>query len=1070
VPEASGRLGTLLSMWPTPSGAREAGPESAHRARAMARYRFGQFEIDLYTAELRRDGALVAVTSLSFQLLGYLLLRRERVVTSDELLEAVWADVTVTSGSVRQAIFELRRALDDRAEEPRLIRTVRGRGYQFVAAVHEVPTSVEQAPAVSRATGSFFGRAHELARLTQALEDAGRGSGRCCVLSGPPGIGKSRLACELATRAKSRQVGVLEGWSDPDGRTPPLWPWLQMLTSHLRALAPSEAAALQAAHPVIRRLLVASSKGVPAVRVEADAAKQLRTDLLRDLGEAFVAIMRAQPLLLLLEDAQWADEASLALLGHMASLQSQTRALLLVTHRDVPMREHRPLARALTTVKRGPLNEQLTLERLGAEEVAQLLAAHMEEVTPTLAAEVYDISRGNPLFAAELARLLARTGARASLCDEQPRELRSVIHNRLSSLPDDVAEAARAASVLGNDFSLAELAGVLGRDGASVLALVDTCIALGVLDETALPTRFRFAHPLLRDALYETQPRADRVALHRQAGEWLETLGDDPNDLRASALAHHFHLAAPSAPDKAITYLLRSAECAYRATAYEEACRQYERARAVAELGAHCGEREKLEIALRHGEAMRAADVASEQVDRHFMALAERAEALGDARSFARAVLGYTGQRSERFTPTQFDAHVNERDVALLERARAALGTDAADLRVLLTCSLSFSLMCSTERARREQVAREAVDLARALEQPALIARALLIYARCSPECLRPEPKIAACSELIGVAYAHGLREQELEARSLRAVAHLSRGDVASAHTDEQRVAVLAQAIATPRAQARAQLLVLMRLFWSAQLAETEALAQRMLAASPLELAEQAMCTVRLAAVSAVRDGLSPGVVFLHEQLHARYPEGVGFRCTLASIRATLGDEGGARAHFEWLAEDDFRRIPVDVNWLSAMNLLADTAIHLGDARYAALVYERLVPHGDLFDFCLGDGCPSGPVAYWLAELATTMGRFDEARRWLSEARSLCARLEASLFHHSCALVEARLWLVSEPTRRARVRPLLDGILAFAEARGAGWLRARATHLLRQIETAPGSPISMVIALSTPPT
>ena len=1024
-------------------------------------FRFDDFELDCARSELRRNGSAVAISSLSLMLLEYLLQHRDRVVAQDELLAEVWSGVSVTVGSLRQAVFELRNVLDDNAVEQRVIRTVRGRGYQFAAPLSESRPALGLR-SVRRAPSWFFGRAQELSRLERALEQAASMSGRACLLSGPPGIGKSRLAAELVTRARAHGITVLEGWATPDGRSPALWPWSQMLSARLRQLDATRAAEFCAQHPAILQLLRARTVGASLARVTESSAEQLRLELLRDVGDAFVSLANIEPLVLLFEDAQWADETSLALLEHMACLLSQTRALLLVTCRELPARDNRALSRALSALKRGSLNEQLSLERLTLVDVERMLEAHVSTVTPSVCADVYTISRGNPLFALELARLLARSSPEVDLHDGATLELQSVIQTRLDYLPDAATETLRAASVLGNEFALGELAGVLQQDAGEALAQLDACIDHGAIEEEDSPLRFRFSHPLVREAAYNSLTKSARVRLHQRAGAWIERLGEDSAVTRLAELAHHFYIAAPSEPRKALEYAVRCGDRAYHATAYRDASLHYERALAAAELDPTADARCKLELELLRGEAMRAAGIDHEQVNRHFRSLAERAEALGDGPLFAKAVLGYTGQRSERFTPTNFDASLNAQEVALLDRALSALGPEPSELRVLLYCSLSFALFFSADRARREQVAQKAVAEARLLDNAPVLARALLLFVRCSPACIRPEPKLVACEELIQLTHAHGLHELELEGRVLRAFAQLELGEVEAASEDEEQALLLARALGTPRAQVRSELFELMRALWTGQLVRADELARRALSCSPTELTEQAHFTIRSTAILCLRNGPNLAVLALHEQLHVKYPDAVSLRCVIASIRATLGHEQAARAHFDWLAKDDFRRIPEDPNWLSAMCMLADAAMHLSDPQYAELVYARLLPYGDLFDFYAGDSCPSGPIAHWLAQLAITIGNFEDARRWNDAARALCERLGATMFAQYCLLADAHLMLVSRPEQRDEPLALLQTIIAFSEATGAGWVGRCAAHLSKQAYRPLSERLSMV--------
>jgi hypothetical protein len=210
----------------------------------------------------------------------------------------------------------------------------------------------------------------------------------------------------------------------------------------------------------------------------------------------------------------------------------------------------------------------------------------------------------------------------------------------------------------------------------------------------------------------------------------------------------------------------------------------------------------------------------------------------------------------------------------------------------------------------------------------------------------------------------------------------------------------------------------------------------------------------------------------LHENLVSSYPGGMAFRCSLAFAYAILDKPQSAQQQFDWVARDGFLALPKDISWLTAMGLLAETAVWLDDARRAQLVYEQLVPFGDRWPFFAGEAVPGGPTAHWLAELATTFGDFQLARHWLACARTLCEKLRAPLFMQYNALAEARLLLWHPAGDHARAWRLLRDVVVFAERRGLAWLRACALSLQQDFALASRprrrGPLGMSVLSSTP--
>ncbi|HVZ33637.1 MAG TPA: AAA family ATPase, partial [Polyangiaceae bacterium] len=724
-------------------------------ATPAARVRFGAVEVDFATAQLRCAGRATTLSARTLGLLQYLMRNRERLVSREELLAEVWRGVTVSEGSLRQAILELRRALG-KGPERHAIENVRGLGYRFVGAPErEPPALTTEVPEPGVVRGSerpaLFGREQDRTRLERTLQAASEDGGRTCVIVGPPGIGKSRLAREAVRMAQGRHVLQVEGQADPDGFAPAFWHWKQILSGYVEHCGSSQRARWQELSPAALRVLELQSavRDTPPV-VPIDHAEQ-RFALLEELGRLFMTLARDVPSLILLEDLQWADESSLALLHHLAPLFARTRSLLLITCRDVRPREQRSLARVLQAIARTPLAERIELIGLGLSDIVSVLHAHVPGGVPeSVCTEVYQLSRGNPLLALELARLVARHEGEGSplLQPLQAVELHSVVRRHLQSLPEGSYQVLCAGSVLTPEFTLAELAGILQEPAQVVLTHLDRCIEHGVIVHGNAALRFRFAHPLMRESAYAGLAREDRSRWHRLAGEWIER--QSPPDTRLNELAHHFFAAAADgvAP-KAVHYAVRCAELAYAATAYAEAAAHYERALACADLEPASSAVERLEIELARGEALRASGADAARVDDHFLTIAASAEALGDPRLFARAILGYTGQRRERFSPTHIAASAHPREIPLLERALRGVGEGPSELRVLLLCSLVYALSYSTDRARRERLAAEARELASARACPWLTARVLATNLYCCAAPDQQRERLRACDELI---------------------------------------------------------------------------------------------------------------------------------------------------------------------------------------------------------------------------------------------------------------------------------------------------------------------------------
>lgn len=1003
--------------------------------------------------ELLRDGQPIALSALPLSLLAYLIRHRERVVGREELIAVVWRGVKVSEGSMRQAVFELRHALEDAGDEQRFVRTVRGHGYRFVGELAEQTAITAGLGQERRAASACFGREQELARLRNTLGEATQGSGRVVVIVGPPGIGKSRLVHELLHEARLRKVSCVVGHAHTSGFAPPFWPWLELLRAYFERCSEEQSARYRELSPRACHLLRGADKEAHERNKPLSALPaQDRFELLEELAQLLTSFACDFPGALVLEDAQWADEASVALLDHLIRRVPETASLLLVTCRQLPARENRALARVLAGVTRGAAGERLQLEALAPEATRAMIEAHLQrDVAPSLCADVQALSRGNPLFALELARLLARSEQSSSdkLLPDQ-LEMQEVIRTRLLALPEPAQQTVRCACVLGPVFALAQLAYALEQAPDVALAGLDLCIEHGIIVDAGQATHFSFSHALLRETAYASLPNAERAPLHLRAGIWLEERSGGSSASELNVLAHHFFVAAPcGGARKAVQYALRSAELACVATAYGDALEHYQRALSCGDLEPAISGAERLDIELLRGQALRASGAEATGVNQTFLTLAERAERLGDARLFARAVLGYAGQHPTGFIAPRFVTSPDSDQRPLIERALAALPQANDELHVLLLCALAWTLLYSTDRQLRERVVAEMLERARALQSPVLLVRALVtrIYLCASPGTERL--RLSACDELVELTYRHGLKGQEVEALVTRCVCLLGLGERAAAERDAERAQQLAALQKHPLTKLRAQVPPLLLAFCEGDLAQAEQLTCSIAAATSQDLLQRAQFMVRMSCLKSLTEGPSRTQLEMFENLLASFPDLIGARCILANLYAQFGMLQEAERSFDWAAQDDFRLLPEDLHWLSEMAQLASAAVALGDARRAALVYRRLRPHAEVFDFYAAEACPAGPISFWLADLAMTMGDYAEAQRWLERADALNTRLRAALFTQLTTLARAKLILLSRPHEAERARALLHAVSNFAARIGAKWILTLVEQLER---------------------
>ena len=378
--------------------------------------------------------------------------------------------------------------------------------------------------------GRLVGRDSEMALLTRLIRDVARGRGGSVLIEGEPGIGKSTLV--RAAVAEAPEAGCQTFWGDCDelSQALPLLPFLD----GLRVREPS-------ANP--RRKTI-----VELLRGEASADRG--TDMPAVLAEQLLALVAEQcavrPTILVIDDLQWADQASITLWGRLARSARQVPLLLVGMMRPTPQRDD---VLALRRVAGDATRLQLAglAEPAVADLVAELAGGKPDHGLLRLA----DGAAGNPFYVTELVAALAR-GAGLTITEAgtaelaggfAPVSLSAAIADRLGFVTGPVREVLRAAALLGVDFAVTDLAVVLHRAVADLIPAVDEACAVGVLAESGNGLGFR--HPLIRAALYDEMPASVRAAWHRDAGRALAEAGAPPDRVARQLLRA---VAGPGVP------------------------------------------------------------------------------------------------------------------------------------------------------------------------------------------------------------------------------------------------------------------------------------------------------------------------------------------------------------------------------------------------------------------------------------------------------------------------------------------------------------------------------------------
>jgi DNA-binding CsgD family transcriptional regulator len=362
--------------------------------------------------------------------------------------------------------------------------------------------------------GALIGRESEMALLTGLIREVAKGRGSSVLIEGEPGIGKSALVRAAAAGAPDAGCQVFWGVGDELGQALPLLPFLDGLQVRQPSTNPR------------RNTIVRLLRG----EVTADRG----TDVPAVLAEQLLALVTEQcavrPTILVIDDLQWADQASVILWGRLARSARQVPLLLIGMMRPAPQRDD---LLALRRVVDDAARVQLT--GLTGAAVADLVAALAGGKPDGGLLRLANGAAGNPLYLSELVAALARSsgltvteaGAAELAGGSAPSSLSAAIADRLGFVTGPVREVLRAAALLGAEFAVPDLATVLGRGVADLVSAVDEACAVGVLAESGHGLGFR--HPLIRAALYDEMPAPVRAAWHRDAGRALAEAGAPPD-------------------------------------------------------------------------------------------------------------------------------------------------------------------------------------------------------------------------------------------------------------------------------------------------------------------------------------------------------------------------------------------------------------------------------------------------------------------------------------------------------------------------------------------------------------
>jgi len=509
--------------------------------------RFGCFQLDAANECLWREGKQVPLAPKPFSVLRYLVENPQRLVTHDELLDALWPETYVQPQVLRTYVLELRKLLNDDPDEPQFIQTVPKRGYRFVAKVSAVRQASDNEKAVH-----IVGRGAELEKLDADLDQAAKGARKIIFMTGDAGSGKTALIdafCALSCSddgARMARGQSVEGF----GGKEPFYPVREALGQLNESERTKE---------LLARLLPTwfSKSHENGTRIPA----------IGEICEVVEALCQNEPLLLVLEDLHWADASTLDLISALARRRGNPKLMVLASFRQAEIDGQHPLAGLKEDLSTRRLCCEIHLGPLNRKAVSDYLLHQLDTNTlpAGLASFVLQHSEGNPLFMTATFEhlrsqdlLVARGGKwhlAIPLAEIElgiPDGLLGMIDLQLGRLSESERRLLEAGSIIGAIFPAWAAAAALKEDVLDVedeyASLARRTRLLNAAGQDELPDGTRssfyvFSHGLFREALYIRQPAARRAERHRRVAERLKSLFAGNEASIASELAQHYEAA-----------------------------------------------------------------------------------------------------------------------------------------------------------------------------------------------------------------------------------------------------------------------------------------------------------------------------------------------------------------------------------------------------------------------------------------------------------------------------------------------------------------------------------------------
>lgn len=918
-----------------------------------------------------------------------------------------------------------------------------------------VPLPTRLAP---RPQAGVVGREGEVEAITESVLRVANGDGRRVVLiSGEAGQGKTTLAAEASRTAFTSGACVLFGHCEENLATP-YQLFAETLGHFITHASEDRLLAHVATHgSELARLVPALSSRIPDLPPsranDSDSERYL-------LFAAVVGLLslasERQPVLLVFDDLQWADQGSLMLLRHVAASDLSMRVLIVGTYRDTELARAGALVEALGALRTQGHVTRIELKGLDDNGVASLMegaAGHaLDRIAVDLARAVCRETDGNPFFVGEVLRHLSETGAiyqdtTGKWTTDQgldvmvlPDSVREVIRARVVRLGETSERVLSLAAIIGRDFDIDLLVRATKVSEDDILDILDSAIEVALVRELANATgRYNFAHALIQHTLYEDFGPTRRARAHRVVAEALEDLcGGQPGSRVGELARHWFNATQPDNLAKAIDYSQRAGDAALNSLAPDDALRYYTQALSLVERTDDPDPVAALDLRIGLGTAQR--QTGDPGFRETLLDAARRAAEINDTERLVAAALA-----NDRGTFSTVDSTDNEK-LAILEMALGRLSEDDP-VRALLLAALCSEVTIGSPLERRQSLARDAIAIAAAHGDDANMVRVLnhVLLPLAVPPLL--EQSLARSADALIRAERVGDPLLLCSAASGRRYTAACAGDIDEMDRCFAIKEPLVEQLDQPFLAWVHALQRSTRALIAGDTDEAEALAGEafQIGSAGGEPDAIVIYGAQMIMVNLWRGTLSQ-LVPLIEQAIVNNPRLPVFVAALALAHSEGERYEEAKQLLREFGRTGFE-LPLDATWLTGMIAYADAAIDCRDAESCGPMLEQLAPFSEQWHY--SDISTAGPISRTLGGLASVLGRYDEAESYFAYAAVSSQRANAKFFAARTDLY----WGLMLMARRGsgdneRARTLLSRALGTAVACGYGNIERRANAAL----------------------